>query len=112
MQIDLKALQKYTGGKRPEIAVNVQTIKEAREYLEIAKEYYARNINLDYKESLWSDYQERTIYLMRDKNVLYSSLDAISDKRYFSCVTFDEFLQDITIPEIDTESFSAMLLED
>ena len=112
MQIDLNALQKYTDGKSPEIAVNVQTIKEAREYLEIVKEYYAKNIGLDYKESLWSDYQERTIYLMRNKNVLYSSLDAIYDKRYFSCVTFDEFLQDIMIPEIDTESFSAMLLED
>ena len=112
MQIDLNTLQKYTDGKSPEIAVNVQTIEEAREYLEIVKEYYARNINLDYKESLWSDYQERTIYLMRGKTVLYSSLDAISDKRYFSCITLDEFLQDIMIPEIDTGSFSAMLLED
>ena len=112
MKIDLNALQKYTDGKRPEIAVNVQTIKEAREYLKIVKEYYARNINLDYKESLWNNYQERTVYLMRSKNVLYTSLEAISDKRYFSCVTFYEFLQDIMIPEIDTASFSAMLLED
>lgn len=113
MQVDLNVLRKYTRGVRPEIAVNIRTIKEAREYLNIAKKYYARDIDLNFKESLWDIYRKDTIYVMRDENVLYGSLDSIaSDSRIFTCITFDEFLQDIMIPEIDAQSFSALLLED